>query len=298
MKKTDLISKWLDFNLNDDELEAFNNLDASGSYQRISEAAKRFGSPHFDTQESYSRLQLKLEQPSRRSNWMRYVSGIAATLVIGLGLFYFLNSSPIEQVAYNNTTKEFNLPDSSNVTLNAGSSLAYDSNKLQWDRNVKLEGEAYFKVAKGKRFTVHTKHGTVAVLGTQFNVNSRNDFFEVVCYEGKVAVEYHREVIELTPGESYSMFGTNTALEKIEDIAPSWLNKKSKFVSTPYKHVVEELERQYDIKITGYDTEAETRFTGSFSHENLETALQAITIPLNLSYIINGKNVVLKNDQQ
>ena len=66
--------------------------------------------------------------------------------------------------------------------------LKYASNKWDKKRRVRLEGEAFFKVAKGSTFTVDTKTGSVKVLGTQFNVKNRIGFFEVVCYEGLVGV--------------------------------------------------------------------------------------------------------------
>ena len=72
-------------------------------------------------------------------------------------------------------------------------------------------------------------------------------------------------------------------------------NNKSVFRSTPFSIVVDELERQYNISISGDQRNTQTLFTGSFYHENLDTALQAITIPLNLEFSINGNEVVLKS---
>ncbi len=299
MKKKDLISRWLNFNLSDEELGAFNDLDASSSYHRIDRAAKLFGAPEFDSVSSYQNLQNKLDNQKKIRPLFTYISGISAVLVVAFGLFYMLNSSnEIQYLAENSSTTEFLLPDNSEVILNAGSSVAYSDKNWSKNRILTLQGEAYFKVAKGEKFTVETNHGLVSVLGTEFRVNDRAGYFEVTCYEGLVLVSYDGSDLELSAGNTYKVFGGTIVNEQTALGNPSWLERKSTFKSMPYNQVVAELERQFNIEISGDATDFTTRFTGSFSNENLNTALQAITIPLNLSYSINGKNVVLKINQQ
>ncbi len=298
MKKIDLISKWLDFNLSDNELEAFNNLDASGSYRKISDAAKHFRAPDFNPADSYTSLQQKLIKQKKSIPWTRYISGVAAVLVVCFGMYYFLNTPSTEYIAENKITTKFLLPDTSEVILNAGSSISFNEESWADNRFLKLKGEAYFKVAKGEKFTVITEHGSVSVFGTQFTLKDRPGYYEVTCYEGLVQVRYNNLKIMLSAGNTYKIFGNKVVNEVTSSIKPGWLDKKSIFKSVPYRQVVNELERQYDLRISGDATNDQTLFTGNFSHENLEIALQAITIPLNLSYTINGKNVVLKNNRQ
>lgn len=299
MKKKNLISKWLNFNLSDEELEAFNELDASSSYHRIDRAAKHFRAPDFDSHTSYENLKSKLGSQKKTRPLYTYISAIAAVLVVAFGLFYILNTAVEHQfLAENSTTTEFKLPDNSEVILNAGSDITYTDKDWSRNRNLKLNGEAFFKVAKGEKFTVVTREGSVSVLGTQFRVNDRDGYFEVTCYEGLVHVSHNGKELDLPAGNTLRVFGNTTMNEETALAKPSWLENKSIFKSMPYNLVIAELERQFDVKIAGDLTDSSTLFTGSFSNLNLNTALQAITIPLNLSYTINGKNVVFKINQQ
>ena len=297
MKKKDLISKWLNFNLSDTEKEAFDDLDVSASYHRIDRAAKYFHAPEFNSESSYQSLKTKLGSQKKSVRPLYgYISGIAATLVVVFGLFFLLKSNPAtEYIAENSTMTELSLPDSSEVVLNAGSSVSFDETDWANNRKVTLDGEAYFKVAKGKKFSVHSSHGVVSVLGTEFKVKDREDYFEVSCYEGLVRVEFLNQTYELGAGDALKSYGDVVKSERTALGKPGWLESKSIFKSVPYREVVQELERQFDVQISGDASNSNTLFTGSFSNENLNTALQAITIPLNLSYSIDGKSVVLKN---
>jgi len=298
MKKEDLIIKWLDNNLSEKELKAFEQLDASSIYAKMDRAAKRFKAPEFDMDASYSKLKaLRTAAHSASSNWKRYISGIAAALVISFGLFFALQySAETEVIALNSEKTDWILPDTSEVVLNAGSTLSFNEKSWSSERAVHLKGEAFFKVAKGSTFSVYTNQGKVEVLGTQFTVNDRPNYFEVVCFEGLVQVSYQGLTRELTAGKSLKVYD-NTPFDDITSkTTPTWLENKSSFTSVPYFEVVQELGRQYNMTITMEDGLNNTLFTGSFTHSNLEIALQAITIPLNLSFTINGNEVVLKSN--
>jgi ferric-dicitrate binding protein FerR (iron transport regulator) len=88
---------------------------------------------------------------------------------------------------------EMVLADGSKVWLNAGSVLKYGTDFNKSDREVFLDGEAYFDVAKNKNkpFLVHTSKLTLRVLGTSFNVKSYSDekTIETTLVRGSVKVE-------------------------------------------------------------------------------------------------------------
>lgn len=295
MKKEDLIIKWLDNNLSESELKAFKELDASSTFMKLDEAAKQFKAPQFNVEENLEKLLRQKPAPVKQLSWKRYISSIAAALVLTLGIYFvFFNNNETTFFAQNTQQTEFNLPDASEVVLNAGSHIVYIKSNWNNNRSLNLEGEAYFKVEKGSTFTVNTSHGTVTVLGTQFTVKSRENYFEVICFEGLVQVIHNNKSYKLPGGNSLSFVGNIIQKDYTKLTEPTWLHAKSSFVSVPYSEVIQELQRQYNLEVELDASHGDTLFTGSFTHENLETALQAITIPLNLSYDIKGNEVVLK----
>jgi ferric-dicitrate binding protein FerR (iron transport regulator) len=191
------------------------------------------------------------------------------------------------------------LPDSSKVTLNAFSEASFQAYTWKRKRQVKLAGEAFFKVKKGSKFDVVTEAGTVTVLGTQFNVKVRKDYFEVICYEGMVEVRSAGKVIKLPPTKVFrTVKGLITPNDHTTEIAPAWLRNESSFESVPFNEVIEEFERQYHTTISTKNINGDQLFTGRFIHSDISLALKSISIPLNLKYEVSGdgKNVVLSGE--
>jgi transmembrane sensor len=126
-------------------------------------------------------------------NWGLYA---AAVLLIGLTIYASYKilkptSENINLIAVisANETKEVTLPDGSVITLNKTSTIQYPENFSKNNRQVILNGEAYFEVTKGKgTFTVNTGKTITTVLGTKFNIKARtdNELTELYVTEGKV----------------------------------------------------------------------------------------------------------------
>ncbi len=219
------------------------------------------------------------------------VAAVVAVLLAGAYLYLnSLNESVTTQYAEN---KQVILPDHSEIVLNAGSEINYSIKKWDQQRNVNLKGEAFFKVAKGKRFTVITDGGSVAVLGTQFNVEHRRGFFEVTCYEGLVSVSFKGEETKLPAGTSFvAINGNRVAAENPDAKLPAWMNQESSFKSIPLKYVLAEFERQHDIKVETRDVDTEQLFTGTFSNTDADLALQSISIPSQIKFKFEGNKVL------
>ena len=241
-------------------------------------------------------LPKKKEEAKTRKLWP-LVIGIAAS--IALFLFFspfFKLQDPIKTLAFESgigEIKEVVLPDGSKATLNANSTISYSAD---WDRKLELAGEAFFEVVKGETFTVYTSSGQVEVLGTSFNVFSREHELIVACKTGKVKVtipeSQYAQVI--TPGET--IVKAKDGIEQTPltpDLIGKWQMGEFYFDKRPIGEVLKEIQRQYDVSIRADNLE-DKLFSGYFSNESLDFALTVVCEPLNLSYKkINDKEIVI-----
>ena len=296
MNREDLIKKWLDHNLNLKEQTAFEALDDYEDLVKLSKSLKGFKAPGYKEEPEFKTIKTLLKSKSN-SNWLRPLLKVAAVLLFGLSVFYYnskLNTT-IETLVAQQTLIE--LPDASKVELNALSNLTY--NKSKWDkkRQVILDGEAFFRVAKGAKFDVKTNQGIVSVLGTEFNVKQRENYFEVTCFEGLVAVTYKNNTVKLKPGNRFAVIdGEIIANEKENKTQPSWTKSESAFTNRPFKFVINEFQRHYNIKIETNKVDTELLFTGGFPHKDIDLALKSITLPLGITYSKTKTVIVLKGE--
>ncbi|MCG2462828.1 FecR domain-containing protein [Flavobacteriaceae bacterium F89] len=291
------ILKWLNGELQGEALEKFKSTEDFRGLQPIMERTSAFRKPNFDTEKALSdfkalrksRAEMKIRKP-----W-RAISAVAASLLVLISLYFIWNDQATTINTAYAETATVQLPDASEVIVNAGSTLSFNKNKWDRDREVTLKGEAFFKVSKGKKFTVLTNQGNVSVLGTQFNVSERGESFKVACFTGKVAVEVKGQQFILTPGKSIAVSEGNIGkIVDFRETAPDWIQNKSTFADVPFPVVIAELERQYAIKVEVDRNLLQKNFTGAFVHDNLELALNSICFPLNLDYkILNDDTVRL-----
>lgn len=295
--ESELIRKWMEGSLSEAEQTAFDQLPCSQSYKRIGETTKQLQTPVLDLNASYDAIrskqhsQTKVKQLAHTKKWLQIAASIAILLTIGYFTWFSNNETKINtHIAQQENVR---LPDASEVVLNAQSHLRFTRSNWKNNRNVNLKGQAYFKVAKGKKFRIETPQGNVQVLGTQFNVIARTNLFEVVCYEGKVAVYHQYKEYILPAGHKLTI--TANQIKKGNTIAnsPMWIHHESNFTSMPLQFVLNELKRQYPIKLELENVNKNQLFTGTFSHKNLELALQSICLPLQLGYHTEGDKVLL-----
>jgi len=296
-----LVKKWLSDELSETEEIAFKAMDDAKLYEDIIEEAQNYKGEDYAKVISFEELDkhLSTEKSNPGTNWMTIAMRIAAVFVIGLALFTVFNQNNIQSFDTELAqTETITLPDNSIVNLNELSHLEY--NKSKWDekRTLDLKGEAFFDVEKGERFEVITEFGTVSVLGTEFNVISKEGTFKVSCYEGLVSVSYGNEEVKLPAGTEFTLQSGNGVKNEIAISEPNWLKNMSVFNNAKLDAVFAELEQKYNVKIK-YITDIDTiiNFTGAFEHNNLENALKSITQPLNLTFTINSQEVEIKNTE-
>ncbi len=294
MDRERIHKKWLADELTPEELSQIESQDDFKLSQKIVlEAAKFKADSEYDIP-NFESLRTKLASNKKASvSFLKYILPVAAVLVVALGIFslWDKNNDTSFETALN-ATKVLTLPDQSVVTLNAESTLSY--NKANWEneRTLNLTGEAYFEVEKGSTFTVKTKDGTIQVLGTKFNVNTRKDYFKVSCFEGKVQVKNALLDEELIKNEQVQVIHGLVQKNTIIFENPAWLQQNSIFNNVPLDIVFSELERQYAIKITKTNVDLDRIFSGSFTHQDMDEALTSITAPMKLKYQFSSSNQV------
>ncbi len=288
MKQELLLKKWLDGSISSEELKQLSSDPDFELLQRIDQTAKRFKAPDFDVESALAELREKRTVAPKviQMSWVQPLLKVAAIFVVmiaGYFTLFYNSTTTVETLA---TEQELlTLPDASEVTLNSETTITYQKKNWEENRTLNLDGEAFFKVAKGATFSVETTQGIVQVLGTQFNVKTREQYFEVICYEGLVRVTTPTSTLELPAGHSYRLMNDlegNTS--GIQAERPSWMQDLSSFQSVPYIQVVQEMERQYGLTIRLENIDINTLFTGSFTHNDLDVALKSITLPLNITY--------------
>lgn len=284
MEENYKLAQWLDDSLDNEELaqlQATSNFDV---LEKIKHYSGQLTTSDFDHKTMLTQvLKAHKKNPKVIPIYNNWLFRVACTLLLFLGIGYLSFNSTENQLAKNGEKNSFFLPDQSQVVLNSDSEIDYK--KWNWDNNRKLElkGEAFFKVAKGKKFEVNTTLGKVTVLGTQFNVKARDNRFDIICYEGKVKVNYQNNQIILTKNQSVTFEnGKQIDNTNVIDAKPSWLEDEIAFHKNNLTAVIKEIERNYNIKITNKDNNDKQVFSGKIPSNNLPVALEIITSTFHL----------------
>ena len=197
----------------------------------------------------------------------------------------------------------FVLPDSSKVWLNSGSRLYLTNGLKGRKREVRLEGEGYFEVARNEKrpFIVKTDKMDITVLGTKFTVTAYENFPYSACLaEGSVNVS-GRNVPEtvLRPGEMFSENGDGNTW-RLEQVRASnftaWAGSQMTFDEIPLTDIVESLEHWYNVEFAFSSAEAfkGIRLSLTVRTETIEELLNAIEAISGVHFrIIDPRHILL-----
>ena len=228
--------------------------------------------------------------------WIYAAAGVLLVLV-SVALFIFPRSKvQLYSTAYGET-REILLNDGSMVTLNANSTLEWNSNwSRSGERYARLDGEAYFDVAQTEAqdmFTVETNDLKVHVLGTTFNVSARRDQTDVTLETGKIELdlkESGEELLSMEPGDLVRYSSVVHKLEKttVQSISESanWLDGVLLFEDVTVEEMFEEVEDQYGKTLISSDTNLLSRrmFTG-IPYEDWPVAKEALELALGVKIV-------------
>ncbi len=198
-----------------------------------------------------------------------YRIAVAASLLLILGMTGFFRFYTKNVYAPAGQRITFYLPDSSFINLNAQSLVSFHPYWFRFSRTVKLDGEAFFGVVKGNTFQVESELGETTVLGTTFNIYSRDKEYSVTCITGKVRVISMRKTqkVLLHPNEQ-AFINNDGLLSFVKKVNPEtalgWRNNMFVFTGSSIVGVLKEIERNYNIKIQ-FQADPGLTYTGNFS---------------------------------
>lgn len=245
-------------------------------------------------------------QPEKKqlsSRWL-HVYSLAASLAILLmgsaaSYFFFakttLNTGRGETISYR-------FPDETEAVLNADSRISF--RKFGWknNRRLTLEGEAFFHVSQGGGFRVETSEAEVLVVGTSFNVYSREGSFRVTCEKGVLVVSArHFEASDTLTGEQALEINQYNGQYDVRHYATgkrpaaSWVSGEFYYDNTPLHEVFSEIERQFDVNVLLPEHLKNRRYSGFFRNDNLAEALNLVCIPMNVSFSVDKERQVRIN---
>ncbi len=240
----------------------------------------------------------KLEEGNKNRNRIfllqrpvfRTAISTAASLVLIFLLHFLLSATHIENDS--SRVRVMSLPDRSRIVLDKNSTLSYP--KYWWKRKIKLQGNAYFEVEKGKTFVVSTKEGNVSVLGTRFQVSEAGNGIMVDCYEGKVGLTTPEYIRQIPAGHSLGCINHQvTLLKPMEQDYPEIARFKRTFSGEELSKVTAALEEFFQISIR-LAAAGSMRFSGNIETAEAETAVRIICLSLDLDYSFNSnKNIVI-----
>lgn len=265
--------------------------------------AKSYEENRFDPNKALARSQngslRRSLSLSKRTVMLKRIAGVAAAAAVGIFLYLSWLTSWTGYAAYD-IAQTFTLPDSSSVTLAPGSTLRLQKHKDK--RLVQMTGKVYFNVRHDDRapFRVDAGSGFVKVLGTRFQVDSR-DPISVSVVSGKVlfsAIRSGEEALILTKGQSAVL---DPAASKPVEITPkhpnpaAWATGEFIYDNTPLPEVLSELSEYYDVTLVAFDaghSSGESRsLSGEFSTSSLPEILNLINSALGTDIQIESQSV-------
>lgn len=292
---TSFIARWAANELSEEELTEFKKTEAYKDFNRINTIAQGFKGPKINTKNALIKTKTKMRSGKvRKLNTHPLWYAAAASVAILLSVFYALNATVNYTTTIGNQLA-ITLPDGSTVQLNANSSLKHK--RFFWinNRQLQLQGEAYFKVQKGSDFVVGTNYGNVTVLGTQFNVKARKHIFELNCFEGKVRFDKKdtNQQQVLVKNEQLSIVKGEISNKKITHNAPTWTNGISIFKERPLQDVLNEMSSLYNVTFNVDKIDITQTFSGSFVHNDLEKALKTTLTPMGIIFSFSKDKTIV-----
>lgn len=275
-------------------------------------------------QKTLQRLDLPVAAPviplkqRSRFKWLVRVSAAAAVIIIAGLAYFFLPSlrrekegarvALVEKQNSKGVKSTIELADGSKIWLNADSKIQYPTVFTGNTREVYMNGEAFFEVAKdpSRPFIIHLSNGTVKVLGTSFNIRAYDNekIIETSVATGRVAFipkyekgRKNQDTVFLTPDNKarYLFYKEEIITEPtISREDKAWTEGKLIFKAMTLEDIAIRLERNFGKKVVFVsDRPRQFRLTGSFQNNSLEDIMYYLHKSMDFNYKITDTELLI-----
>ncbi|OAQ42370.1 hypothetical protein A5893_04470 [Pedobacter psychrophilus] len=254
----------------------------------------------------------KINSAGTAKNRLNIMVSICCGLLIFMGCLIYLTSTNAAKfrnqqiVTRHNPFGQrsiFQLNDGTKVTLNANSTLKFPEQFGEENRNVELEGEAFFEVTKDKSkpFNVKSENLTTTVLGTKFNINTHDikETIKISLVEGKVKVTDNNSKVAITlnPAQSISYQKNNHLITKAsfntKEII-SWKDGILSFKNASFDEVSQKIYTTFGIRLIDPDGKLNWDYTGEFNNSDYLSIIKSICYAKKLKYKIVNDTIIIK----
>ncbi|MEN8121710.1 MAG: FecR domain-containing protein [Bacteroidota bacterium] len=313
-----LIAKHLAKETNDSEEAELNNLiKENPSVKKIINDSKVALGIVMPSSKSYNKKRIKTlidlkiiaAQKIERRHKINSFLKIAAVFTGLAFLTFFFYNEYNRKIYYSNNANELKmivLPDNSVVTLNKNAQIAYVNSIFRnFNREIELEGEAFFKIEKdksGKQFIVQTNDFKITVLGTEFNVRDDEVHTSVMLTEGSIQMhDFSNKKINptiLKVGEIaiYHKENKDLQIKKTNKaIHTAWLSNKLNFDDFTMQELVEMIKLLYGKTLVIENKSLlNKRISGTAPADNFNLVIKALIIILETDIIQKQDSIILK----
>lgn len=236
-----------------------------------------------------AQLQQEVQQKQRTLNFFRYAAIFMVLIAVPALLYIFSQNQPAAPLVYTTVAADYGqiskavLPDSSVVWVNSGSSIKYNNQFSASNRNIELEGEAFFKVTRNADLPLIVTNSDlkVKVLGTEFSVSAypEEPNIHVILEKGKVeltSASNTRFRQEMKPGEmaTFSKIKKELALTAVNtSLYTSWKDGLINIYNLPLSELVIKLEKRFNQKFLVDEQIKDVPYTFTIKNEDLSSVL-------------------------
>lgn len=245
------------------------------------------------------------------SRWFQYAAAVLLFIGIGIASHVYTHESMAIENEYlveadKGQRASVTLPDGTKVWLNSHTQISYGSNYGQKDRIVKLEGEAFFEVAKDKEHCFIVKAGNLDVeaLGTSFNVKAykEDQYIVATLFTGSIRATAGKNSVILAPDQQV-LFDTESSrlkVDKPENVlyACMWRDNELAFKGETLNDIAIRLNRIYNVQVLFKSEKIKQyRFSGVIKNNSLDNVIQIISLTAPIIYESRGDTILLSEKQ-